>query len=100
MFKTIGNAQRRLIALTIDGKTVSVPADISVAAALLYLGIVPMRRTVPTQAPRAPYCMMGVCCECLIEIDGAPNERACQVTVRQGMQLKRALAVLDEVGAL
>ena len=95
MFRTVGNAQPGLIELVVDQETFSVPAGISVAAALLYLGIGPIRHTLISHAPRAPYCMMGVCMECLIEIDGVPNQCACQVTVRQGMQIKRHVAAFD-----
>jgi hypothetical protein len=49
-------------------------------------------RTTPvTGAPRAPYCMMGVCFECLLEIDGEPNQQGCLVTVRAGMRIERQL---------
>ena len=37
--------------------------------------------------------MMGVCFECLLEIDGIGNQRACQVEVRAGMEVRRQLAV-------
>ena len=32
---------------------------------------------------------MGVCFECLMEIDGVPNTQACLTTVREGMRVKR-----------
>jgi predicted molibdopterin-dependent oxidoreductase YjgC len=32
--------------------------------------------------------MMGVCFECLVEIDGSPNHQACMTTVRDGMSIK------------
>jgi len=44
---------------------------------------------------------MGVCFECLIEIDGMPNRQACLTPVREGMVVRRqqgasALALLKE----
>ncbi|MFB9868513.1 (2Fe-2S)-binding protein [Vreelandella sulfidaeris] len=62
------------------------PGD-SLAAALLASGISICRTTPVSNAPRAPYCMMGVCFECLVEVDGNPNVQACQVEVRDGMQV-------------
>ncbi|WP_442487421.1 (2Fe-2S)-binding protein [Halomonas litopenaei] len=59
----------------------------TVAAALLAAGVCICRSTPMTESPRAPYCMMGVCFECLMEIDGVPNVQACQVQVRDGMQV-------------
>jgi predicted molibdopterin-dependent oxidoreductase YjgC len=33
--------------------------------------------------------MMGVCFECLVEIDGVANCQACMTEVRDGMAIKR-----------
>jgi len=33
--------------------------------------------------------MMGVCFECLVEIDGRPNVQACMTPVRDGMAVRR-----------
>jgi predicted molibdopterin-dependent oxidoreductase YjgC len=37
--------------------------------------------------------MMGVCFECLMEIDGVPNRQACQVRVADGMRIRRQQGV-------
>jgi predicted molibdopterin-dependent oxidoreductase YjgC len=80
------------IDIELDGETVSVPAAVSVAAALLYLDAIPVRNTRVSGAARAPFCMMGVCFECLVEIDGVSDQRACQVQVQPGMRLRRQLS--------
>ena len=36
-------------------------------------------------APRGPFCMMGVCFECLVVIDGTGNRQACMVPLQAGM---------------
>lgn len=90
MFRTIASTAPELEVL-LDGEPVSVPAGISVAAALIYLDCLPTRHSELSQTPRAPYCMMGACFECLLEIDGIV-QRACQVTVAAGMQLQRNCA--------
>jgi len=84
------------IAIELDGETVTVPAAVSVAAALLYLDAIPMRSTPVSGAARAPFCMMGVCFECLIEVEGVGDQRACQVQVQPGMRLRRQLRAPDE----
>jgi predicted molibdopterin-dependent oxidoreductase YjgC len=33
--------------------------------------------------------MMGVCFDCLMEIDGEANQQACMTTVRDGMRVAR-----------
>jgi NADH dehydrogenase/NADH:ubiquinone oxidoreductase subunit G len=35
--------------------------------------------------------MMGVCFECLVEIDGAPARQSCLIPVRDGMIVKRQI---------
>ena len=44
------------------------------------------------RSARAPYCLMGVCFECLMEIDGEPDVQSCLVTVREGMTVRRQLS--------
>jgi predicted molibdopterin-dependent oxidoreductase YjgC len=89
MFRLLGAASRQLI-VELDGVEVSVPAGVSVAAALLYLERIPTRHSPITGAARAPFCMMGACFECLVEIDGV-SQRACQRQVEDGMRLRRQL---------
>ncbi|QEL09890.1 (2Fe-2S)-binding protein [Kushneria phosphatilytica] len=78
------------IALMLDERPVEVPPGLSVAAALLWLdGAAGYRRHLADGAPRAPWCMMGVCHDCLVEIDGRPNRQGCLETVVPGMRLRR-----------
>jgi predicted molibdopterin-dependent oxidoreductase YjgC len=76
------------ITIEFDGAPLRVPAGSTVAAALLAAGVRSFRETPVTGSPRAPYCMMGVCFECLLEIDGVPNRQSCLVPVREGMRLQ------------
>jgi len=48
----------------------------------------PTRATPVTGRPRTPYCLMGVCFDCLMEIDGKANQRACQIIVEDGMRIR------------
>lgn len=50
------------------------------------------RQSAVSGRPRAPLCMMGVCFECLVEIDGQTNQQACLVQVRDGMRIRRQIA--------
>lgn len=61
----------------------------SVAAALLAAGIADCRDTPVRDVPRGPFCMMGVCFDCLVTIDGQPNRQACMTPVREGMVVLR-----------
>ncbi len=77
------------IRFTFDGtEQIARPGD-SVAVALLAAGELSLRDTPVSGAPRAPYCMMGVCFDCLVEIDGVGNRQACLTPVAEGMQVRR-----------
>jgi predicted molibdopterin-dependent oxidoreductase YjgC len=91
MFRRLDNSAPGLIEISLDGEAMQVPAGISLAAALLYLDAIPVRRTKIGAAPRAPFCMMGICFECMVEIDGQGSQRACQREVFPGMQVSRRL---------
>lgn len=75
--------------IIIEGKQVSVPKGESVAAAMLVHCEGHTRTTAITGSPRAPFCLMGVCYECLMVIDGKPNQQACMIEVREGMHIER-----------
>ena len=74
--------------ITIDGASVVGATGDSVAAAVLAAGVLSTRRAPISGAARAPYCMMGVCFECLMTIDGQPNRQACMVQIREGMAIE------------
>ncbi|WP_116134436.1 (2Fe-2S)-binding protein [Tropicimonas sp. IMCC34043] len=40
-------------------------------------------------APRGMFCGMGLCFECMVEVDGRPA-RACLETAREGMKIRTA----------
>ena len=77
--------------VTINDTAVAVPAGFTAAAAMLMQGGGATRTTPISGEARAPYCMMGVCFECLMEINGEPNQQGCLVTVSEGMRINRQL---------
>lgn len=76
------------VRIEFDGKPLQVPAGVSLAAALLASGVRRTRSTPVSGSPRAPYCMMGVCFECLLEVDGQANCQACLLPVAAGMRVR------------
>jgi predicted molibdopterin-dependent oxidoreductase YjgC len=76
------------VSLSIDGRPIAARPGDSVAAALIATGLDQCRTTPVSGAPRAPYCMMGVCFDCLVTIDGVGNRQACLVRVRDGMRVE------------
>ena len=87
MFATRPDIRPATIEVLVDDRPVRVPEGASAAAALLVAGIAASRSTPVGAAPRLPYCMMGICFDCLAEIDGVPNRQACMVTVVPGMRI-------------
>jgi len=87
MFRRLPDAAAALT-VTVDGAPVAARAGESVAAALLAAGKLRFRDTPASGAARGPYCMMGVCFDCLVAIDGAGNLPACMVPVRDGMAIE------------
>ncbi len=78
-----------IIAFEFEGHMLQGRCGDSVAAALLAAGISRLRDTPVSGAPRGPWCMMGVCFDCLVEIDGIANRQACMTVLVDGMRLRR-----------
>lgn len=76
--------------LIFEGRDVPFRAGDSVAAALLAAGVVDFRDHPVDRAPRGPFCLMGVCFECLVEIDGRANRQGCVEPARDGMIVARS----------
>jgi sarcosine oxidase subunit alpha len=87
MFKRLGDAGATLT-FTVDGKPVRARSGDTVAAAMLAAGIRHCRTTPVTGAERAPYCLMGVCFDCLVTVDGVGSRQGCLVPVREGMKVE------------
>lgn len=83
------------VSILFEGERIEAQAGDSVAAALLAAGYRDLRTTPITGAPRGPLCMMGVCFDCLVEIDSAGNRQACIVEVREGMKISRQVGAFD-----
>lgn len=83
-----GTPAARVVRLTLDGEPHEAREGESVAAALLAIGRVVLRRTARRDEPRGAFCGMGVCFDCLVEIDGSPNRQACLVPVTDGMCIR------------
>ena len=89
MFRRLPEDDRAIVRLTLDGKSIEAREGDTVAAALLSNGIETCRATPVSGAPRAPYCLMGVCFDCLMTIDGVGNRQGCMVRVADGMAIAR-----------
>lgn len=95
MFRKIHNEQNETLTIYIDGVPVAAEKNESIAAVLLRQNFVWSRTTPISGEQRAPYCMMGVCFDCLAVVDGASSIQTCLTNVEDGMRIERQLGRLD-----
>jgi aerobic-type carbon monoxide dehydrogenase small subunit (CoxS/CutS family) len=74
------------VLITVDGRQVVTEPGRSVAAALLAAGYRTFRRTATGDAPRAVFCGMGSCYDCLAVVDDVAA-RTCLTPVSDGMRI-------------
>jgi D-hydroxyproline dehydrogenase subunit gamma len=89
MFRKLHELGPEAVTVFIDGRSVAAEPGESVAAVLLRQAEGWSRTTSVSESPRAPFCMMGVCFECLIEVDGEGSVQGCLRRVRDGMSIAR-----------
>jgi Uncharacterized anaerobic dehydrogenase len=98
MFTPIGSAEAT-ITIFMDDRPIPARPGETIAACLLRAGLSRFRTTPVSGAPRLPYCMIGHCFDCLVEIDGVGSRQACLSPVADGMRVRtqRGAARIDGV---
>jgi D-hydroxyproline dehydrogenase subunit gamma len=67
-----------LLTISVDGLPVTGIVGQSLAGVILASGTVGFRRTSQESRPRGVFCGIGVCYDCLVEVNGLRDVRACQ----------------------
>lgn len=75
-----------LVTVRIDGAAITVPEGTSIAAALARTESGRARLSV-SDAARAPFCGMGVCHECRVQVDGV-QQLACLLACQPGQEIR------------
>jgi aerobic-type carbon monoxide dehydrogenase small subunit (CoxS/CutS family) len=70
-----------------DAAAVPFRSGQTIGAALMAAGTLSWRTTRVAGARRGLFCGIGVCFDCLVTVDGHPNQRACLVLAEDGMQV-------------
>lgn len=70
------------------GKTVQARAGDTIASALYRSGQRIFTRSFKYHRPRGLLCLSGKCPNCLMNVDGIPNVRACMTMARDGMRVR------------
>ncbi|GAA1176783.1 (2Fe-2S)-binding protein [Pseudonocardia alaniniphila] len=71
-----------------DAELIAAPGQ-SIAAALIAAGRRSWRTTRVGGEARGAFCGIGVCFDCLVMVNGRPNQRACLTEVRPGDRVER-----------
>ncbi|NSX89031.1 MULTISPECIES: (2Fe-2S)-binding protein [Agrobacterium] len=89
MFKHIAGLSAAELTFSFEGHVLRARKGDTVASALLLASEQVTRNTSVSGSPRGPYCLMGVCFECLVEINGVPNRQACMTILEEGMAVRK-----------
>jgi D-hydroxyproline dehydrogenase subunit gamma len=75
------------VIFTVDGEAIEAFKGETIAAALLAAGRRILRRTTLSGAPRGLFCSMGICLECVVDVDEETNVPSCMTLVTPGMRV-------------
>jgi sarcosine oxidase subunit alpha len=78
----------RTVKFTFDGRPYSAYAGDTIASALTAAGVSVLSRSFKYHRPRGVLCAAGRCPNCMVDVDGVPNVRACVERVREGMVVR------------
>ncbi|WP_299668035.1 (2Fe-2S)-binding protein [uncultured Ruegeria sp.] len=95
MFRSLQSDDHNLISLSVNGQSVKARKGQSVWSAMAVAGEVVTRKAALSGNARSAYCAMGVCFECVVEIDGLPNQQACLRRVAEGMNVSTQVITED-----
>lgn len=73
--------------ILVDGVPIPARAGETIATAILASGREALRWTRKARRPRALYCGIGICFDCLVEVEGSGTVRACQTYVTPGLRI-------------
>ena len=83
---------QKTVRIEYEGKEMEVPEGITVAAAVLgHTDDTYCRHSEISHQNRAPYCLIGICHECFMEINDRPFQQSCMTLVEEGMKIRKQL---------
>lgn len=75
---------RKTVTFSFDGREITAKAGQSIAAALIAAGVRSWRTTRVDGRPRGLFCGIGICYDCLAEVNGESGVRACLTEAHEG----------------
>jgi len=73
---------------TFEGRMIDAYPGQSVAAAILSQGEGILRQTRNSEKPRGVFCGIGICFDCLVVVDGIPNQRSCLLEAHPDLRVE------------
>ena len=95
----IGPEASTPVTITVNGETVNGISGQSIAGVVMAGGQLELRRTASENRPRGVFCGIGVCFDCLVEVNGVKDVRACQRKARDGDTVVTVGTASSEGGA-
>ncbi|TAH53390.1 MAG: (2Fe-2S)-binding protein [Chloroflexota bacterium] len=83
-----GLERGQAFSITVNGQTVAAFPGESIATVLAVAGFRAFRATDASDSPRGIFCGMGICFDCLVTVNGLPNQRACMTEARAGCDVR------------
>jgi predicted molibdopterin-dependent oxidoreductase YjgC len=77
------------VTISVEGRPISAHPGESLASALIAVGLWRFGESEDPACPRTAFCMMGVCQQCLLRLDGRLVQ-ACLTPVAAGQEVTRA----------
>jgi D-hydroxyproline dehydrogenase subunit gamma len=75
------------ISILFNGMPITARVGETIAACLLRACVRAFRTTPVGGAPRLPFCMIGHCFDCVVEIECKGSRQACLTLVQEGMRI-------------
>jgi predicted molibdopterin-dependent oxidoreductase YjgC len=76
---------RKKIKIKINGKETIAYRSATVLDSLMASGYKALKKSRKLHENRGPFCGMGICYECQVNINGVPNQRACMTEAKDKM---------------
>jgi predicted molibdopterin-dependent oxidoreductase YjgC len=89
MFKRLEKIERGAsFVIQVDGESITAFHGETLATVLLAAGKLAMQKSFKSRSSRGYYCGMGICNECLVELEDGTKVRACQILAEPNMKIK------------
>ena len=86
----------QIVTFSFDEEPVSAFAGESISAALMRAGRDGTRTTTRLAEPRAYYCGMGLCWDCVVHVPGEGSVRGCIFPASEGLRVCSAVARYED----